>query len=127
MGTVAVPISTDEPDYADPNVVKVVINKENYAIYFSRSPIPFLRGPDVPQFAPLKHWGIYIFHKAFLKKFIKWPQGTLERAEKLEQLRALENGAKILVTVTSGTSTGVDVPKDVHKVEKILLSENGSS
>ena len=124
MGTVAVPMPSESPEFQDPNVVKVVVDKYNFAIYFSRSPIPFFRDSETYQLKPLKHWGLYIFRKDFLQKFVAWPQGPLEKAENLEQLRALENGAKIFVTVASGNSVGVDVPDDIRKVEALLAHRN---
>ena len=118
MGTVAVP--AEREILADPNKVKVVINKQNFALYFSRSIIPYLRegGNDVPTFL---HWGIYAYRKETLKQFVGLPEGGLEACEKLEQLRALENGINIYVMQSSLESIGVDTPEDLELAEAKLL------
>ena len=118
MGTVAVPAERKILD--DPNKVKVVINKQNFALYFSRSIIPYLRegGNDVPTFL---HWGIYAYRKETLKRFVGLPEGGLEACEKLEQLRALENGINIYVMQSSLESIGVDTPEDLELAEAKLL------
>jgi len=119
MGTVAVPISRDGDDFLNPNVVKVVKGVGNYALYFSRASIPFLReGGDAV--LPLKHWGIYAYTPKLINDFISWPESPLERCEKLEQLRALDRGVKILVITSDHDTVGVDTPEDVQKVEQIL-------
>ncbi len=121
MGTVAVPFGqkTGRPD--DPNLVKVVLDSEGCALYFSRAAIPYAREGGTPV-APLWHWGLYAYRRTFLERFVQWPPGRLEQCEKLEQLRALENGARIRVTVVDSTgSVGVDLPEDVETVERILL------
>lgn len=123
MGTMAVPIHFDSPDFTDPNVVKVVIDQESFALYFSRAPIPHRRFPFEGELQPLKHWGIYAFRKDFLQNFVTLPPGRLEKVEKLEQLRALENGANIFVAQTSSETVGVDVPSDIERVEAILSGE----
>lgn len=123
MGTAASPFSTSGRDPADPNAVKVVLDRQGLALYFSRAPIPFCRqgGTAVE---PLLHWGLYAYRRDFLSKFVTWPAGILERCEMLEQLRALENGARIYVVRASGRTVGVDVPEDVQVVEA-LLRERG--
>lgn len=123
MGTVAVPLCPSSADYQNPNVVKVVIDGQNRALYFSRAPIPFFRDAQPGAVKALRHWGIYGYRKEFLRQFISWPQGLLEQAEKLEQLRALEHGVAITVVVgeETGTSIGVDTPEDLKKAEQILL------
>ena len=104
---------------ANPNVVKVVFDINGNALYFSRHPIPFVR--DVGATAPhFKHLGIYAYRRDFLLKFVQLPPSALEKTEKLEQLRALENGFAIKVLVTLYDSVGVDVPADVKIVEEIL-------
>ncbi|MFM1549480.1 MAG: cytidylyltransferase domain-containing protein, partial [Lentisphaeria bacterium] len=122
MGTVAVPIQRSDPEFSDPNVVKVVVDAAGNAMYFSRSSIPCDRdgGAEVQ---PLAHWGIYMYTADFLQRFVKWPQGRLERSERLEQLRAMENGVRIQVLVGSGRCLGVDTPEDVARVEALLQSE----
>ena len=119
MGTVAVPFEKTDRDPNDPNAVKVVVDARGFALYFSRSLIPFPRPGGVPV-APLLHWGLYAYRRDFLYSFIRWPRGRLEECEKLEQLRALENGAKISVIVTDRQSAGVDVPADIAHVEKLI-------
>jgi 3-deoxy-manno-octulosonate cytidylyltransferase (CMP-KDO synthetase) len=120
MGTVAMPLAPTSPEFADPNVVKVVVNARGEALYFSRAAIPHQRADGAPMTA-LWHWGIYAYRRAFLEQFVRWPPGRLEGCEKLEQLRALEQGARIRVLVeTEAQSTGVDVPADIARVERVL-------
>ena len=126
MGTVAVPIGINSKEFFDPNVVKTILDDQGFALYFSRLPIPFCREGGVPV-EPLWHWGLYAYRRKFLAQFVRWPQGRLEQCEKLEQLRALEHGARIRVIVHSGDqSVGVDVPEDVAEVEA-LLRERGDA
>lgn len=122
MGTVAVPAARDV--LADPNKVKVVIDNLDFALYFSRSVIPFLRegGNDVEAFL---HWGIYAYRKKTLQKFVELPEGKLEACEKLEQLRALENGIKIYVLRSSLESIGVDTPEDLKMAEAKICKIKG--
>ena len=126
MATVAVPIKADNlpEDFEDPNVVKVVIDTNSNALYFSRAPIPLARDSRPDSASPLQHWGIYAYHRDFLEKYVKMPQSPLEQCEKLEQLRALENGATIYVLISDQTTVGVDVPEDIDKVEAILAKES---
>lgn len=120
MGTAAVPFTyLQGVDPANVNNVKVVVDKRGFALYFSRSLIPFPREGGVPV-APMLHWGLYAYRREFLQKFVTWPQGELEACEKLEQLRALENGARIMVITAKERSVGVDTPEDIAIVEKIL-------
>ncbi|MDP7397019.1 MAG: 3-deoxy-manno-octulosonate cytidylyltransferase [Lentisphaeria bacterium] len=122
MGTVAVPIQHDDPEFTDPNIVKVVVDAAGNAMYFSRSGIPCDRdgGADVQALA---HWGIYMYTADLLQRFVKWPQGQLERCERLEQLRAMENGVRIQVLVGRGRCLGVDTPEDVARAEALLQAE----
>ena len=107
-------------DVTNHNVVKVVMDQESNALYFSRAPIPHSR--DGISLAPhYRHQGIYGYALPLLLKFVKWKPTGLEQTEQLEQLRALEHGVKIRVAVTSRISTGVDRPEDVALVEKMLL------
>jgi len=109
-----------EPEaYDDPNRVKVVVDRQGFALYFSRAPIPFRRKETgIP---PLQHVGLYVYRKEFLLDFVKWPRTPAEQTEELEQLRALENGHRIRVAEIEGwTSIPVDVPADVAKVETAL-------
>jgi len=113
-------IRSEEID--DPNHVKTVFDRNNFALYFSRSPIPFQRNPDdtmKPTY--YKHLGFYAYRKGFLLSFVALPEGEWERFEKLEQLRALEYGYKIKVTVTEHDSIEVDTPEDLLRVERYLL------
>src|SRR5204863_2584842 len=106
-------------DVANPNMVKVVLNREGNGLYFSRSPIPYVRGDGVrPAF--YRHQGLYGYTTKFLLQFVKWKPGLLEQAESLEQLRALENGAKIRVIPARHAAVSVDTPEDVVAVEKLL-------
>ena len=114
-------------EYDNPNVVKVVVNAAGRALYFSRRTIPFLReaasrpvSEQLAAFPFLKHLGIYGYRRETLLRLVAFPQSPLEMAEKLEQLRALENGIQIAVVKVDYDSVGVDVPEDVARVEKIL-------
>ena len=123
MGTVAVPFTYLEGvDPATPNNVKVVVDRRGFALYFSRSLIPFQREGGTPV-APMLHWGLYAYKREFLEKFVKWPQGELEACERLEQLLALENGASIMVIKATERSVGVDTPEDLAIVEKMLSEQ----
>ena len=105
----------EEPsEITNPNVVKVVAGLDNNAIYFSRSPIPYNRGGEVDYF---KHIGLYVYQREFLLGYSSMPAGPLEKAERLEQLRALENGHKIRVVETKYESLGVDTPEDLERVK----------
>ncbi|MCP3888252.1 MAG: 3-deoxy-manno-octulosonate cytidylyltransferase [Desulfobulbaceae bacterium] len=109
-------------EITDPNHVKTVFDKNFNALYFSRSPIPFQRNPE-EQNRPTyyKHLGFYAYRKGFLLSFVALPEGEWERFEKLEQLRALEYGYKIKVSVTTHDSIEVDTPEDLKRVEADLL------
>ena len=126
MSTAATPVR-DAAEYDNPNVVKVVVNAAGRALYFSRRTIPFVRDaasrPIAEQLAAfpfLKHLGIYGYRRESLLKLVKFPISPLEAAEKLEQLRALDNGIEIAVVRVEYDSIGVDVPGDVERVEKLL-------
>ncbi len=120
VGTVAVPIEKPA-DVMDPNVVKVVLDFDGNALYFSRAPIPWVRDTGGPVRArPLKHLGLYVFRRDALLEFDTLPPGELERIEQLEQLRWLENGYKIRVAETAFDSISVDVADDVARVEKLI-------
>ena len=126
MSTAATPIKNPQ-DYDNPNVVKVVVNAAGRALYFSRRTIPFLREAasgsvkeQLAAFPFLKHLGIYGYRRETLLRLVKCPVSPLEQAEKLEQLRALENGIPIAVVKVDYDSVGVDVPADVHRVERLL-------
>jgi 3-deoxy-manno-octulosonate cytidylyltransferase (CMP-KDO synthetase) len=124
MSTAATRIG-DIADFENPNVVKVVLNAAGRAMYFSRSTIPFLRDvktEPLKVFPFLKHLGIYGYRRDTLLKLVKLPMSALEQAEKLEQLRALENGIPIAVRVVDYDSVGVDVPADVARVERLIAT-----
>ena len=110
--------NTAYEDYLSRNVVKVVVDKDYQALYFSRSPIPFVERELFEGF--YQHIGMYGYLKDALRRFINLPRSQLETREKLEQLRFLENGIKIKVLITPYKSVGVDVPADLLKVEKLL-------
>ena len=135
MSTLAMPFQ-NMCDVVDPNNVKVVLDNNNFALYFSRSPIPWLRDsyttdiltnpsislPEIPIYA---HIGLYAYRVQTLKKFATLKPSALEQAESLEQLRILSNGMKIIVSVSKlAESKGVDTPEDLLAVEKILKSTN---
>jgi 3-deoxy-manno-octulosonate cytidylyltransferase (CMP-KDO synthetase) len=122
MGTLKTRIYR-EADVKDPNVVKVVTDASGNALYFSRSPIPLVREPDDPasrQVAHFKHIGLYVYRRDFLLQYPDLPVGPLERAERLEQLRALENGFKIRVVETDYDSVGVDTPEDWERISELF-------
>ncbi len=125
MATAANPIDPADPAVLDPNVVKVVTALSGRALYFSRSPLPYFRHPVEGLFV-LRHKGIYAYTRGFLERFVSWPPSPLERAESLEQLRALENGASIHVITTTDTSPGVDTPEQAREVERILTHSHQS-
>ncbi|HXQ71773.1 MAG TPA: 3-deoxy-manno-octulosonate cytidylyltransferase [Pyrinomonadaceae bacterium] len=128
------PIESND-DLLDPDLVKVVVDDDDNAVYFSRSPIPFPRdavkrhgSPDValaaePELLKLfrKHTGLYVYRRDVLLEFTKWPQTQLERVEALEQLRALAHGVKIKVVEACTVSTGVDTQADLDKVRAQFL------
>jgi 3-deoxy-manno-octulosonate cytidylyltransferase (CMP-KDO synthetase) len=107
----------DPSEITNPNVVKVVTGPNQEALYFSRSPIPHYRDSIGPYF---KHLGLYVYKTQFLAEYPTLPVGPLEVAEKLEQLRALENGYAIRVAETEYSSIGVDTPEDLEKVSQLL-------
>ena len=104
---------------ANPNNVKVVIDKSGYALYFSRSIIPFQRNSGLAANYFL-HIGVYAYKKDVLMSFTKWPQSSLEKIEKLEQLRYLENGIKIKMAETDYNNIAIDTPEDLEKAKSFL-------
>jgi len=130
MGTLKKRIE-DPREVDDPNVVKVVTDRFENAIYFSRATIPYPRdkakdkrqrakGKTADEPVHYKHIGLYVYRRDFLLRYPELPVGPLERAERLEQLRALENGHKIRVVETEYESVGVDTPEDLEKVTKLF-------
>lgn len=120
MATAANLIS-DSDVLNDPNIVKCVLTLNGHALYFSRSPLPFQRA-ESPALNLYRHKGIYAYRRSFLKQFVTWEPSPLELAESLEQLRALENDARIKVIITEDDSPGVDTLEQAHAIEKILIS-----
>jgi 3-deoxy-manno-octulosonate cytidylyltransferase (CMP-KDO synthetase) len=118
MATLKVRIESAD-DIVDPNVVKVVTDVHNNAIYFSRAPIPHMRESG-GRAAYFKHIGLYVYRRDFLLAYSALTVGPLEQSEKLEQLRALENGYKIRVTETDYDSLGVDTPEDWQRVAALF-------
>ncbi|MFL6518812.1 MAG: 3-deoxy-manno-octulosonate cytidylyltransferase [Chthoniobacterales bacterium] len=111
----------DAHDANSPHQVKVVLNQNGEALYFSRSAIPFVRDSHQrPRF--FRHQGIYGYRRDLLLRFVRWKTSPLERAEALEQLRALENGVRIQVVMTGSGSPGVDTPEDARMIERVLKS-----
>ena len=118
MATVVVPCKREEIA-SNPNLPNFVLTADDYALYFSRSEIPFLRvgGTDMPLY---RHWGIYAYRRATLDRFVSLPESSLEKCEKLEQLRALENGIRIKVVKTAFQSIGIDTPEDLVRAEEYI-------
>ncbi len=121
MATAVTPIKSLD-DLNAKTVVKVVLDRDDGALYFSRAPIPCDRdhAPDIASGLWVRHLGIYAYRGAFLKKYISEPPCDLEKTEKLEQLRALWMGAKIAVIRTADEGVGVDTPEDAVRIEAIL-------
>ena len=125
--TTAASLVNNISDYSNPNVVKVVVSAEGRALYFSRRTVPFMR--DLAEESPekqleafpfLKHLGIYGYRCDTLKRLVGFDPSSLEKAERLEQLRALENGIEIAVCKVDYEAIGVDVPADVQRVEALI-------
>ena len=132
ISTLMTPIQ-EVKDWLNPHIVKVVVDQKNFALYFSRSPIPFPRDLQIDRLEsnpfgtkrPLpkrvfKHIGVYVYPRKFLLRFSKMKPTPLEKLEKLEQLRALENGCRIKVTAVDYEPVGVDTPDDLQKVAELL-------
>ena len=116
----------DPADAQSPHQVKVVLDRKSHALYFSRHAIPYPRHPGVG-LRYFRHQGIYGYRRELLLRFVRWRPTPLEKAEALEQLRALENGVNIYVLVTKSGSPGVDTPEDAVAIEKRLLEAAGRS
>jgi 3-deoxy-manno-octulosonate cytidylyltransferase (CMP-KDO synthetase) len=114
---------TDARQITDPNAVKVVVNRHMEALYFSRSAIPYLRDPKV-EVCYYKHIGVYAYRKDILLKITQLPPTLLEQAEKLEQLRMLENGIRIKMALTEPWSISIDTPEDLERAEKIFSKKS---
>jgi 3-deoxy-manno-octulosonate cytidylyltransferase (CMP-KDO synthetase) len=118
MATLCCPVA-DDNEYRDPNTVKTVLDRHGFALYFSRSPIPYLRSGS---HRPLlyKHIGIYAFKRDFLERFVAMPKSRLEEMESLEQLRVLENGFRIRVLTTHYDGFGIDTLADLERARLVL-------
>ncbi|WP_177734407.1 3-deoxy-manno-octulosonate cytidylyltransferase [Flavobacterium inviolabile] len=112
---------TDKKDIENPNNVKVIVDQKGFALYFSRSVIPYPREENVGV-RYMQHIGIYAFRKEALLDFYKLPMLSLEASEKLEQLRYLEYGKRIRMVETSHVGIGIDTPEDLEKARKMILS-----
>lgn len=130
----------DAADWSDPNVVKVAVDRNGFALYFSRAPLPFVRRPGAPPAVrgagasaarcalvpegagPWKHIGLYVYRREFLLTFAGLPPTPLEQAESLEQLRALEHGYRIMTVETELDSIGVDTPEDLERVRRLVAA-----
>lgn len=116
---------TGPEEFADPNVVKVVVDRHDVALYFSRAPIPFPRDTGLSGSLPAQAWrhiGLYGYRRDFLRVFTGLPPTPLEQIERLEQLRALEHGYRIVVTETTHRTVGVDTPSDLAEVEALVAA-----
>ena len=123
LSTLVHRISSEE-EYFNPNVVKVVLDKKNFAMYFSRSPIPYIKsGSWQPAIPIYRHVGLYVYRRHALLSFAQTPPATFESIEGLEQLRFLENGFRMKAVETKYKSIGVDTPEDLEKVRRIMNSE----
>jgi 3-deoxy-manno-octulosonate cytidylyltransferase (CMP-KDO synthetase) len=127
---------TDPEDYTNPHVVKVVVDADGNALYFSRAPIPFVRGSEDPRLrgtsedaratvraSAFKHLGLYAYRRSFLLAFARLQPTPLELAESLEQLRALEHGFRIRTVETEHDSIGVDTPEDLERARRLVAAE----
>ena len=114
----------------NPNSPKIVVDNQSYAMYFSRSIIPFLRGKEpetwLGQYPFLKHIGLYAYRTEVLKAITRLPQSSLEKAESLEQLRWLQNGYRIKVGLTDVETVGIDTPADLERAEAFLRNLTAS-
>lgn len=121
LATLATPLANPK-DIMDPNIVKVVLDFDDDALYFSRAPIPWVRdtAAKATRARHLKHLGLYAYRREALLEYETLPPGELERIEQLEQLRWLENGFKMRVAETSHDSVSVDVPDDIARVEALI-------
>jgi 3-deoxy-manno-octulosonate cytidylyltransferase (CMP-KDO synthetase) len=112
----------DPAELRNPNVTKVVVDREGFALYFSRAPIPFVRN-GAPAATAWRHVGLYVYRRDSLLHLASLPPTELERSESLEQLRALEHGMRILAVETQFDSIGVDTPEDLERVRRLVSAE----
>jgi 3-deoxy-manno-octulosonate cytidylyltransferase (CMP-KDO synthetase) len=111
----------------NPNSPKIVLDNKGFALYFSRSVIPFIRGVEqqdwLENYPFLKHLGVYAYRAEVLREVTRLPQSSLEKAESLEQLRWLENGYRIRVGITNVETVGIDTPEDLRRAEEFLKTQ----
>lgn len=120
MTTLAYPLKFDS-EYTDPSIVKVIMDKNNNAIYFSRSPIPYFRNPGtVPLY---HHMGLYAFRRDFLLHYTTLPQTPIEQAEALEQLRAIEHGYRIRVCLTEERTLEINTPEELQRAQEFVYED----
>jgi 3-deoxy-manno-octulosonate cytidylyltransferase (CMP-KDO synthetase) len=121
MGTLRCQIQ-EERELTDPAIVKVVVDQQGFALYFSRHPIPFVRdaGKTAMHF---RHIGLYVYRREFLLDFAKLPPTPLEQAESLEQLRALEHGFRIVVSEVAKAAGGIDTPEQLEATRKVISND----
>ena len=112
---------TDPADLSNPNVVKLVVDQDGYALYFTRAAIPYTRAGQ-PAPTSWRHLGLYVYRREFLLRIASLPESPLERAECLEQLRVLEHGFRIRTVVTTADSVGVDTPEDLERVRQLVAA-----
>ena len=124
IATLGKPFGNDMEAIGNPNSPKIVVDKNGFALYFSRSVIPFVRGKETAEWPSsypfLKHLGLYAYRRDVLREVTHLPQGMLEKSESLEQLRWLENGYRIRVGLTDTETVGIDTPADLERAEKFL-------
>ena len=124
IATLGKPFGNDMEAIGNPNSPKIVVDKNGFALYFSRSIIPFVRGKETAEWPSsypfLKHLGLYAYRRDVLREVTQLPQGMLEKAESLEQLRWLENGYRIRVGLTDTETVGIATPADLERAEKFL-------
>ena len=123
IATLGIPFSSME-EVENPNSPKIVTDKDGYALYFSRSVIPYVRGEEhqdwLKRFPYVRHMGIYAYRRDVLKAISQLPPSPLEEAESLEQLRWLQNGFKIRVAMTEFSTIGIDTPQDLERAKELL-------
>lgn len=130
IATLGKPFTTEQDTAAlfNPNSPKIVLDNKGYAMYFSRSVIPYLRGVEqgawLENFPYLKHIGLYAYRREVLRQVTQLPQSALEKAESLEQLRWLQNGYKIRVGLTDAETVGIDTPEDLQRAEEFLKAHS---
>ena len=112
---------SDPDDWRNPNVTKVVVDRDGYALYFSRAPIPFTR-EGCPAAPAWRHIGLYVYRRECLLRLTTLPPTAMEQSEALEQLRALEHGIRIRTIETDHESIGVDTPEDLERVRQMMAT-----